>query len=441
MAQVTSSTSFTVTPMAPLLQISKATTNGATYFWDGEDIEFTLTVRNSGGGTAYSVVVLDTLPALLLFAGSATAPTDSYLSGPPARLGWDAGDLGAGMTVTVRFTVRALAPTAESARQDNLAGAWTTDALSATSFTVEVWRSLPGAPPSLSALAGDLSVSLAWDAVAPARYALVGYNIYRSSVPGGPKALAGAVAGRWNTAWTDPAVEPGSTYCYEVRALDGNGGEGMPSPSGCADFGSVAPPEGPIHIVVTVTDATGRQVRVLLDSSRGSHVTSVVAGEGREAMAAKTGDGMVIELSDGTRLVWDTRDSGGRAVPNGFYTVRVVSTGPDGKMRVATDTIALVRPYEKLLASARLVPNPAREGVWLAWTTASPLAEVSIRVYNLAGELVFKEGMQAGTASYRWNLRNRQGTRVVSGLYIVVFEARDPLMNRTDRRLVRLGVQ
>jgi len=439
-ASVTSAVSFTVTSGAPLLVISKSV-SGPTSYWDGDSIEFALTLRNDGDATAFSVTVIDSLPSLLGFGGSATVSSGSMASGPPSRIAWSVGDIDAGMTVNARFTVRALSPPAAFLAQVNDAGAWSSESSSATSFTVDVWRTAPGAPPGLSAVAGDSRITLSWGTPVTGRYAVNGYRVFRSSAAGGAKVLVASVSGFWSTGWQDSSVAGGNTYCYEVRAVDANGGMSVPSAEACAPFGVTPPPAGDVHLVVTVTDAAGRKVKVILDSRRSSAVLSVSVAEGKAAVSVKTGEGISIVLSDGTRLSWDTRNAGGGFVPNGFYTITVTSTMPDGRVKTASDTFALVRPYEKLILSAALVPNPAREGVWMAWKLSNPLAAVRLKIYNLAGELLLKEEPVEGAASYRWNLRNLQGTRVVAGLYIVVIEASDPIMGRDDRRLLRLGVQ
>lgn len=83
---------------------------------------------------------------------------------------------------------------------------------------------IPPAPPAnLTATEGVGEVSLSWDAVSSA----VGYNVYRSILPGG--GYTPIVTGVAGTAYTDTAVVNGTWYYYVVTAVDGAGLESNPS--------------------------------------------------------------------------------------------------------------------------------------------------------------------------------------------------------------------
>jgi fibronectin type 3 domain-containing protein len=66
------------------------------------------------------------------------------------------------------------------------------------------------------------SVDLSWNASTGS--GVVGYNVYRGSVSGGPysKINSALEAG---TAYTDNAVTVGQTYYYVTTAVDGSGNE------------------------------------------------------------------------------------------------------------------------------------------------------------------------------------------------------------------------
>ncbi|MCB9853682.1 MAG: endonuclease [Phycisphaerales bacterium] len=75
----------------------------------------------------------------------------------------------------------------------------------------------PAAPVGLNAVANDGSVSLSW--MANAEPDLSGYNVYRSTVSGGPYApLNGALV--LTSAYNDNAVVNGTTYFYVVTAAN-----------------------------------------------------------------------------------------------------------------------------------------------------------------------------------------------------------------------------
>lgn len=60
------------------------------------------------------------------------------------------------------------------------------------------------------------TVALSWD---PSTSQVIGYNVYRGTVPGGPYAkLTSAVD--TSTAFTDSSVQGGQTYYYVITAVD-----------------------------------------------------------------------------------------------------------------------------------------------------------------------------------------------------------------------------
>ena len=66
------------------------------------------------------------------------------------------------------------------------------------------------------------SVTLTWDASSSP--SVIGYNVFRSAQSGGPYAVlnAGPVSA---LTYTDPTVQSGKTYYYNLTAVDGSGVE------------------------------------------------------------------------------------------------------------------------------------------------------------------------------------------------------------------------
>ncbi|MCX6631475.1 MAG: hypothetical protein NTW28_28005, partial [Candidatus Solibacter sp.] len=73
---------------------------------------------------------------------------------------------------------------------------------------------------ALSALAKNKLVQLTWPLVAGAHH----YNVYRSTVSGGPYALVGAAIST-QTVYLDQTVTNGTTYYYVVKPAALNGSE------------------------------------------------------------------------------------------------------------------------------------------------------------------------------------------------------------------------
>ena len=76
------------------------------------------------------------------------------------------------------------------------------------------------APKTSTPPPGAHSAALAWEASTTGT--VVGYNVYRSTTPGGPYSLV-TVSPLSGLAYTDSNVQPGQTYYYVVTAIDGNG--------------------------------------------------------------------------------------------------------------------------------------------------------------------------------------------------------------------------
>jgi len=83
---------------------------------------------------------------------------------------------------------------------------------------------VPGAP-ALTATAGNASASLTWTAPANGGSAITGYRIYRSTSTGTESLLTSVGTA---TSYSDTAVVNGTTYFYQVTALN-NVGEGARS--------------------------------------------------------------------------------------------------------------------------------------------------------------------------------------------------------------------
>jgi titin len=81
----------------------------------------------------------------------------------------------------------------------------------------------PSAPQSLAAKAGDGSVSLTWSPPASnGGAAITGYNIYRSTTPGGEGSTP-VKTGVTTTSYTDTGLTNGTTYYYTVAAVNSAG--------------------------------------------------------------------------------------------------------------------------------------------------------------------------------------------------------------------------
>nr|WP_246027810.1 MULTISPECIES: glycoside hydrolase family 6 protein [Paenibacillus] len=104
------------------------------------------------------------------------------------------------------------------------------------SATPQAAVSVPAAPTSLTATAGDAQVSLTWSASAGA----TSYNVKRATTAGGPyTTVATGVSG---TSYTNTGLTNGTTYYYVVSAVNSAGESANSAAVSATPAGSVTPP-------------------------------------------------------------------------------------------------------------------------------------------------------------------------------------------------------
>ena len=74
-------------------------------------------------------------------------------------------------------------------------------------------------------------------------------------------------------------------------------------------------------------------------------------------------------------------------------------------------------------------PNPARTNIGLVYNGLNP--NTPVRVYDLQGRLVYESNLKAGKGKWLWNLRDKSGREIGSGVYII-------RCNNEIRKLVKL---
>jgi len=91
----------------------------------------------------------------------------------------------------------------------------------------------PAGDPAPTAQVNGHSVKLSWGPSTPAskspRDAVVGYNVYRSTVSHDPKPTRITSKPWAGTTYTDSEVEAGKTYFYVTRGVTAGGAESAPS--------------------------------------------------------------------------------------------------------------------------------------------------------------------------------------------------------------------
>jgi fibronectin type 3 domain-containing protein len=107
--------------------------------------------------------------------------------------------------------------------------------------TVARPATLPSAP-SLSATGSTMSVALTWNAPANGGATIGGYRIYRSTTSGAEALLVGVGA---TTSYTDSAVVSGTTYFYQVTAVNNVGESARSNEASATPAASATVPGAP----------------------------------------------------------------------------------------------------------------------------------------------------------------------------------------------------
>jgi flagellar hook assembly protein FlgD len=163
-------------------------------------------------------------------------------------------------------------------------------------------------------------------------------------------------------------------------------------------------------------------------------------------------NGTPINIKYGTNLgeymVWDGRDSEGTIVQNGVYEIQVIMKTDQDITLESTRTVMVLREGKNFIDQLIVQPNPydGTKGpgyVTFRWTflTAGETGKVTIRVYNVAGELVHKmEGDLANnTAGITWDLKIGSSLHVSRGIYTCVLEAKNST-GYVERKMQKMAV-
>jgi flagellar hook assembly protein FlgD len=155
--------------------------------------------------------------------------------------------------------------------------------------------------------------------------------------------------------------------------------------------------------------------------------------------ASGLGGTITIYLNNQPIAVWNGLDTKGQLVPSGFYHFSIIETTPEGnKVVLARDAFIDDETGIGLLLSAR--PNLAHTGdtvtIFASFSGNPPDSNDKVKIYDLAGELLKTLSLVNGMTN--WDLRNKSGNQVGTGLYLVVFDGNNPTTGNTIRKAVKI---
>jgi fibronectin type 3 domain-containing protein len=173
--------------------------------------------------------------------GVGTYPSDyvyTLWAGPVAKTGYKS---------SASYTHYSVLKTLETAW--NLPALTTNDTAASSMsefFTTSSSSNLPSNPSNLAANSGIASITLTWNApLSNGGSPITGYSIYRGTAPNSESLLT-KIANQ--TTYTDTSLPAGSTYYYQVTALNSNGES---PPSNEASATTKSPPSPPLNLTAT----------------------------------------------------------------------------------------------------------------------------------------------------------------------------------------------
>ena len=160
-----------------------------------------------------------------------------------------------------------------------------------------------GAPTLTSATAGDGKIDLAWTAPSNGGSPITGYRIYRGTTSGSETLLTNA--GGSTTTYTDTSATNGTTYYYEVSAVNAVG-EGLPSNERSATpVASSAVPTAP-----TLMSATPGNSVTLVWSAPASTGGSPITGYNIYRGTTSGGENLLLAVGNVTTYTDETTTDG-----------------------------------------------------------------------------------------------------------------------------------
>jgi len=245
--------------------------------------------------------------------------------------------------------------------------------------------------------------------------------------------------------WDPPAPDVNEATTFTATVTDPDQPEGTPF-TYAWDFGdgTTSAASTPQHaftdkkaytVTLVVTDAQNGATTVTKTVSVGNEPP--VASFTVNKTTATTGETVQFTDtsvdSDGTveSWAWDFGDGTTSTAANpthtymaaGTYTVSLVVTDDkDADSAEVTKEITVSGPERTVIYS---YPNPASTQASIVYYLPTGATDPVLRIYNIAGALVFEHDLTVGESPYVWDLKSTGGTDQPNGLYLCVVVAKN----------------
>jgi hypothetical protein len=282
----------------------------------------------------------------------------------------------------------------------------------------------PSPPTNLSAIQQGAAINLSWTMGISGVDPISGYNLFRATYSGlaaSPGTYLVQTVGIAASAYTDPSVVPGITYCYLVRAVDVKGVESVSSNEACALV--KAPPNPPTSLTATALTST---IAVVWTPSVAG--PELVTGY---RLYRATYPGFAITPSRLIALVPGSTSSSyvdTNVVPGVTYCYRLRALGANGLESADSneDCAIIPPPFAPYRGPLRVFPNPYNPDKAVRGTLkfeGLPIG-AKVRIYTPRGLRVW-EGEVVMPYIVEWDGKNDGGKRVAPGAYLWIAESEE----------------
>jgi hypothetical protein len=188
------------------------------------------------------------------------------------------------------------------------------------------------------------------------------------------------------------------------------------------------------YIELKVFNAAGELVRTIRETNKTLPPSADLGGVGDLLIIEKNGAPVNIKYGSnpGDYLQWDGKTEDGKVVSSGNYELQLTVKNQSGNVTRATMTVVVLREDKTYLADFKVMPSPFKEGpgvdhITFAWTclTAGETGDAYVRVYNVAGELVFQIRTKLEALSASWDLKKGQAGHISRGFYVAVINTKN----------------
>jgi hypothetical protein len=205
---------------------------------------------------------------------------------------------------------------------------------------------------------------------------------------------------------------------------------------------STATPATPYTVHLAIYDASGRLVRDLGERAVVSLGTAVLTSA--PVLFADGGQSILFHDEAGNLLgAWDGLHSDGGFVSPGAYRVQAKWNG-NGTGVELWSAFSVLPSGSQLARSLVVAPNPAggpgQAFAQLRWIPDTRSALVKASIYNVAGELVMTNAVDAGAGRMAWDLRTPSQLAVADGIYVWQVTVLDAGGRAIDRKVLKLAV-